>query len=271
MNDLYTLSTGKTLNVKEAFPLLENDEKVGLLFTGGVESFLVGWMLLQQYGPDNVIFMFIKSSTYSNYKENPVKVVRIQDDFYASVAKVGGKLTYEIGNEDDILGDGENGYAFDRLLVGARETFPTLKYMFAGYSGIHMECMDMLFECGWDKNKLTMSQVYEWFKNPDNSKKYPELEDFVHNMNGQIYFVNEKMGFEHVIDHFRRVFKPLCFMTKAEVVELYMQLGIEQELWKTSSCNMTEFANHCGFCKNCLHRKSAIAKNGLADQTIYDT
>ncbi|MFX0060624.1 MAG: 7-cyano-7-deazaguanine synthase [Candidatus Hermodarchaeota archaeon] len=71
-----------------------------------------------------------------------------------------------------------------------------------------------------------------------------------------------------------RVSAPLITQTKAEIIKIGTELGVEWEY--TYSCyagNKGILQNnlpiHCGLCSNCLRRKRAFNDAGIADPSIY--
>lgn len=263
MDQIVNLSTGKTFDILSEYPAIDPGDKIGIMFTGGVESYLVARIAKQVYGIDNIIFILIQSNQYSNYSSNKDKIKKVKHDFYENVGMLGGVHTFEVG-EDVYFG---HDFAYSTIFNEVKNKFPTIKHIFAGYSNIHKESLTMLLDCGWDKGQITIDDVNNFFDT--HKDNYPELKRFMAEMKGDFYFVNEVVGFEHVVYHFYKVLRPLDKFTKVEVVEIFKKLNLLEELFNTTSCNTSSSLQHCGVCKNCLHRKDAIQKNGIHDLTVY--
>jgi 7-cyano-7-deazaguanine synthase len=64
------------------------------------------------------------------------------------------------------------------------------------------------------------------------------------------------------------VHAPLIDMTKAEIIQQGVKLGLDYGL--TVSCYQADEAGHaCGLCDSCRFRREGFAKAGVADTTIY--
>lgn len=61
---------------------------------------------------------------------------------------------------------------------------------------------------------------------------------------------------------------PFLNITKAQVVDLYYQLGYEKWITFTRSC-AKNIPVHCGTCTNCSERKLAFSVSGRTDPTVY--
>lgn len=263
MDSQYTLSTGKIFKIDDYYPKLLEGEKVAIMFTGGVESTLVALIARELYGKDNVVLLHIGLKEYSNYRNNSNKVERIKRDFYRAANNL-QMNTYEL------IGNFESGdHYFNQIMTKLHSDIPGLNYMFAGYNNIHKENIQLLLDCDWALGKLTINDVDEYFQN--NKDKYPELDLFVNQLKGALYFVNEYGGFENVIHHFNNVLRPLLDYTKPEIVEMYHLMNLEDYLADTMSCNIVGYENHCGVCKNCLHRKWSFHESGVDDKTQYNS
>jgi 7-cyano-7-deazaguanine synthase len=78
------------------------------------------------------------------------------------------------------------------------------------------------------------------------------------------------------------VHRPLLFLDKHHVVDLYYQLGVEDLLLFAHTCYVAiEQPNydrgiiptkdtHCGLCAACIERLEAFDRNGIKDPAIYD-
>lgn len=266
-----TLSTGKVFAPKEVMPTIPAGHKVGIFYTGGVESTLVALMMLKKYGVDNVVFIFMSLDRYSNYKDNRPKFEKIAADFKRRVENIGGIHTMEIDNDDQNNCDEWYGTRniVEWALAKVRKNFGPCLHVFAGYSNIHRENIQLLEDCGWEKEMQLREQVMEWL--PDHIDDYPEVRDFLYKCDGMIYFVAEATSFLVVQQHYYSSVKPLEHLTKNEVVEVYHKFGFKDELAATVSCNRPEVKaeEHCGVCKNCKQRQLAFEIAGYEDPTVY--
>lgn len=266
-----TLSTGKVFDPKEVMPTVKKSEKVGIFFTGGVESTLVALMMIKKYGVENVVFVFMSLNRYSNYKDNREKFYKIQKDFARRVETIGGIHVMYI--DDDDANNCDEWYGSRSIVDWATQkiskNFGVCKFVFAGYSNIHRENMQLLEDCGWESTIQLKEQVKQWAH--DRMDDYPEVRDFLINCGGDIYFVTESVAFTIVQQHYYQSIRPLNLMTKPEVLELYEKFSLIEELAQTISCNnpAVEASEHCGICKNCKQRQKAFEAVNIEDQTTY--
>ncbi len=65
-----------------------------------------------------------------------------------------------------------------------------------------------------------------------------------------------------------RVNAPLLTMTKAEIIQQGLSLGVDYGL--THSCYDPTTAGACGRCDSCVLRRRGFVDAGAADPTIYD-
>lgn len=263
MDQIVNLSSGKTFDISKEFPQIDAGDKIAIMFTGGVESYLVAHIAKHLYGIDNIVFVIILADQYSNFSSNPDKMEKVKKDFYGGVEKIGGLHTHEI-HESAFSG---HDFVYNLILKDVKEKFPSIKHILSGYNNIHRESMVMLMDCDWDKGKFTIDDANEFFNSHKDS--YPELKRFMEEMKGNLYFLNGVVGFEQAIYYFYKVIKPLDKFTNIEVVEIYKNLSILNRLFDTTSCNRSTSVQNCGICKSCLVRKDAIEKNNIVDLTVY--
>jgi 7-cyano-7-deazaguanine synthase len=65
-----------------------------------------------------------------------------------------------------------------------------------------------------------------------------------------------------------KVHTPLILMSKAQIIEAGVKLGVDYSL--TISCYDPDTRGRsCGSCDSCLHRKKGFAEAGIKDPTIY--
>lgn len=261
MDQIVNLSTGKTFDILKEFPTIDAGSKIAIMFTGGVESYLVAHIAKQLYGIENIVFVIILAGQYGDFSASPDKREKVKRDFYNGVKRLGGFHTYEI-DESAFTG---SDFAYNLALNKLKENFPSIEHVFSGSSNLQRESMLMLLDCGWDKGKLAIDDVKVFFEN--HKDNYPELKKYIEDFNGDLFFLI--VGFEQIQYYYYRVISPLYNLTSPEVVEVYKNLGILDQLFGTTSCNRSISVQHCGVCKSCLARKSSIEQNDINDLTVY--
>lgn len=65
-----------------------------------------------------------------------------------------------------------------------------------------------------------------------------------------------------------KIHTPLLYMSKAEIIQLGIQLGIDYS--QTLSCYRPDVKGRaCGKCDSCVYRKKGFAEAGVVDPTLY--
>jgi 7-cyano-7-deazaguanine synthase len=119
--------------------------------------------------------------------------------------------------------------------------------------------IDLLHGSGADLGKAPESTIFVGIHADDGVNwAYPDCTpEFFGSMAAAIY-----IGTYHTV----RVRAPLLHMTKPEVVEQGLKLGVDYA--NTWSCYKGESV-HCGTCPTCRSRKEAFILNGAGDPTEY--
>jgi len=246
---------------------LPNTHKVALLFTGGMESHLLARILIERYGIENVVLVLMIMDEYNVFKANPEKAQRVLNGFDAATKRL--NVTHTLAINSEMLNK-HHGTIPQKVLSSIKEVFPDIEYTFDGYNNIHKESMDIFRETNFDHTiKHDVDRVRMHLAT--HQEEYPELYDFVFKCDGMIYFVQDDYTLktrEDVIgENISTHLSPLMNYTKADVIKLYAELNLLDELYKTKSCNTS--TAHCGKCKNCLNRKFAFKQSGIEDKTEY--
>ena len=250
--------------------LPETNNKIAILFTGGMESYLLGKLCIQKYGAESVVFVMWNMDEYNIFYKNNDKRNKVKLDFHKSVINVGGSITFVIDND---MYQTETGYLAPRTITIIRKQFPDVDFIMGGYNNIHRESYEILQKINVESNTNNVFQKgrLEVFSNKD---QYPELIEFLTQCDGMIYFVEEDFTMKSPKDlisfiECKEIHAPFYMLTKTDIVNLYVKLGLQEELYKTISCNKERHNMHCGVCRNCLARKVAIKNAKIEDKTVY--
>ena len=246
--------------------------KIGILFTGGVESYYVAKLCIEKYGKDSVIFILFTQNTYYSHKELD-KLKKVIKDFDKSVNRIGGLHKYIMTTEDHKSSEGK--WLIEKAFNSTKNVFKDLEYITAGYNKIHVEAWNLVdsisFTPEMDEKEAYRKSRLELACYP---KKYPELIDFIFKCNGSCYFYEEDFTVrrfdEIAISSFDKWVFPLLYLKKEEVIKLYEKNNWLDELYLTNSCNDPISNIHCGKCKNCLSRKLSFKNANIEDRTEYE-
>lgn len=250
--------------------MLPEAKSVAVLFTGGVESSLVGRLAVEKYGADNVVFVLYAMDEYNVFYRKPEKVVGIINDFRSSVERVGGHRELIITNDEYGSVDG---WLADRTWKLIQKYNPDVDYMLGGYNNIHKECYELFKEIDFPNSKRPSAEARLIVASEP--QRYPELWDLIYKCDGVIYFVEDDYTHKNWQDidsmyfHSNHV-APLIHMKKEDVIHVYADKGWIEDLYQTKSCNDPTTDIQCGKCKNCLSRRLAFKKAGIEDMTEYE-
>lgn len=261
MNDSYVLGRNKTKFEIAEFPKIGSNEKIAVLFQGGIESTLLALMAKEIYGIDNVVFILISADAVIGYKNDSNKLDVLRKTFKDSVEGMGGIHTVELGDDD-----------FNRhnLFKSGFKTLVSryggkIKFELVGYNKVHEESMNLLKDSGWSRGFITNDKLDGYLE--QNAKKYPELYRHVKKQNGKIFGVNKHIGFEQISNDYYTGVRPFRNLNLSEIIDLYDKLNLTPYLYKTSSCDVD--LGNCGICDNCHRRKSAFRDSSVSDLTKY--
>jgi 7-cyano-7-deazaguanine synthase in queuosine biosynthesis len=265
IKNTYLLGPEKlTYNIFENFPPAN---KVGIAFSGGMESTLLALIAFEIYGKDNVIL---------TYSYNPFTLGLNTEQAIKNNVENGSKLL----DKDVILLDMDmnnllsdysktvlenlnflkNNYNMDILLAGYTKTFFSLKE----FSNVNNTQDDILKKAFSDPVKYK-NTIDEFHLNSKDNYSYaltlniPALSSSSFNLfKDERICKIQKLPFEKI--------------TKTEIVDLYIQLGLVNYMFETRTCQMKEIektGRHCGLCLVCQGRYSSITNMGLEDKTVY--
>jgi len=262
MNNKYVLGKNKTVFETAEFPQLAADEKIGILFQGGIESTLLALIAKELYGIDRVVFILIAFDEFLLYKKDEDKLNILKTTFQKGVEILGGKHTLEIGNE--VFKKTQSMTAVVKKILLERYQ-GKLKFVLSGHTKLHEESMTFLNTCGWSQGKITDDKLKPLLEK--NADKYPELYQHVIENNGKIFGVSKYIGFEHINEDFYTNVRPFRNLMPNEIIDLYDDTNFISYLYKTSSCDVD--VGNCGICSGCVKRKRAFRNSSVTDLTKY--
>lgn len=245
-------------------PDVEPNKKVAVLFTGGIKSTLVALLAKQKYGIEQLVFVNIAMLQYANFQNNPSKFEKAKKNFRQAVSKLKGKHSISL---DDSIFD-------DRALISSAaverisQQFGTIGASLSGYNNLYTENMKMLEDAGWDRGFVTRDQLHSYLE--QHQDRYPELAHYVLNLESSIHWTSKTVAWPHIYELYNRsLTNILSDLTYQQVIDLYAELGAQDQLYATVSCENDNSPRNCGHCKNCVQRKYAFSKSRVADITKY--
>jgi hypothetical protein len=263
MDNFYTLGKNKKLFELAEFPAINTGEKVVILFTGGMKSYLIGLIAKEIYGIENIIFGFISMDIFGDFKNNTKRLQVSKKNYDNAFKKLGGIHKIEL-DDDSFTSHEEMHHVSSKKILSK---FSSVKYAITGYTKLHEEIIEMLKESGWGLGKITRNQLPAYVEK--NSEKYKTLNYAIKNFNQPIHFTNKFVDFNEIQKHFYSMVRPFRNLTDHEIVELYGKMNFLKELNETMSCEVLETNEHCGKCRNCLQRKDAFLQARIKDTTKY--
>jgi 7-cyano-7-deazaguanine synthase in queuosine biosynthesis len=266
IKDTYILGPEKLVyNIFEHFPPAN---KVCVAFSGGMESTLLTLIAFEIYGKENVMLTY----SYNPFTLGLNVKQAIKDNVENGSKLLDKEVIFIDINMNELLIDYsktilaslnflKNNYNIDILLAGYTKTFFSLEE----FANVDATQTDILKKAFSDpvRYKNTIDEFH--LNNTDNyayalTVNIPALSSSSFNLfKDENICKIQKLPFEKI--------------TKTEVVDLYVQLGLVDYMFKTKTCLMkvTENTpNHCGWCLLCQGRYSSITKMGIEDKTIYE-
>lgn len=260
MNNSYVLGKNKTSFSLDEFPKIATGEKIGILFTGDIETTLIALIAKDLYGMDNVVFVLIAFEEFLQFKNDEDKLNFLKEYFDQAVKKLGGTHQYILTNT--VKKNRNMTVEAKRLIL---QKYPQMKFMLSGHNKIHEQCMTMLKDSKWSEGKITNDKLESYLET--NKNKYPELYNYVFKQQGKLFGVSKYIGFEQYEIDYETNTRPFKKLTQSEIIDLYNALGYTSQLYQTSSCDVS--MGNCGICESCARRKAVFKDSTVADLTNY--
>ena len=166
MDNSYTLGKNKKLFELAEFPSINDREKIVILFTGGMKSYLIGLIAKEIYGIENIIFGFISMNIFGDFKNNTKRSQISKKNHDNAFKKLGGIHKIEL-DDDSFTSHEEMHHVGSRKILSK---FGSVKYAVAGYTRLHEETIEMLKESGWGLGSITRNELPAYVEK--NSEKY---------------------------------------------------------------------------------------------------
>ena len=268
MDNSYTLLPNNFIyEIEKYFPILSNDQKMGVFISGGMESTLISLIAQKVYGKDRVINFFSDNIFSSNDTEinTYIRTNISQVKNLLGVTPVYLEFDYEqhVSNRKDSI---------KNKIMSLKESY-NIEFVMFGFTKLFFEVED------FKQAGITVEQVKEIaFANPEKYKS--TIEEFHLETDAYTWHLLD-IDIPAEVYHLLRqssgfIKSPFKDLNKCEVVDLYQKLEFVDILYKTNSCileSITKTGKHCGNCFNCQQRYDAfkILGTGITDNTEYQS
>lgn len=263
MEDDYLLGPNKMLyQIPVNFPTLPEGSKVGIFFSGGMESSLIASIAMHRYGKDNV-FLFYSDSMFSG--NNKVIDRNIRANVERSAVLFDKEPIY-IETDLELLANDRKEFviSYTQQVIDKYK----LAGMMFGFTKLFFEVepfkdesltLEQIVDTAYASPVLYQDTIREFHLDTDAYTDY--LQDI--DIPSELY---------PILRGAPGIRSPFAELNKKEVVDLYAQLGLLEISYATSSCIMDELhdtGRHCGKCFNCQQRYDAYQMAGYPDDTPY--
>jgi hypothetical protein len=268
MNLSYTLSPNNFVyDIKNYFPQLDKDRKMGVFLSGGMESTLISLISQRIYGKENVINFFSDDIFSSNDAD---RNVYITNNVKRSASLLKTEPVYL--DFDYTLHVNDRKKSIENKILSLKENY-NVDFVLFGFTKLFFE-VEIFKQLG-----MTEEQVKKIaFSDPEKFKS--TIEEF-HLETDEYTWHLLDIDIPAEVYHLLRqssgyIRSPFKDLNKCEVVDFYNQLDALDILYGTSSCimeNLTISGKHCGRCFNCQQRYDAFKILGkeIEDKTEYDS
>jgi len=251
--------------IKDHFPELPDNRKMGVFLSGGMESCLISFIAKERYGVDKVVFFYSDDIFSAN---SPDRNTYIYTNIKRAAMLLDITPTYLEFDYNKHINDRKK--SIEGKMASLKIEYDVDFVMF-GFTKLFFEVeifkqrgmtVDKILEIAYADPIHYKSTIEEFhLKTGKYSNELLEID-----IPAEVYpLLRETSGF---------IKSPFKNMNKSEVVDFYRQLGILDKLYATSSCitaSLTVIEKHCGNCFNCQQRWDAfrILNNGVEDATEY--
>lgn len=263
---------------------LPNTDKVLVSYSGGTDSTLVLLLAIEQYGIDNVLAVYanigrIIANNGTNEKhDNALKV------FNYMVEQIG--VNSVVVTPDEMIAGGIDVINYNNI----HDMWNDISKLIQTKAGIPLEDSPV-YLFGLAKKELDIIMLQRLNASVDGVVQNINIEDIeaavvadpikysgvvnaygIGNMHKHLpeftSIVYSKFD-EQIISMLLAGQAPIFNLTKADIMETYMERDWGEYLYKTITCSRPIDNINCGQCDLCNERKLSFANAGVPDQTVY--
>lgn len=264
---IYTLKPrNRIFDTSVAFPPLPEGKKIGIALSGGMESSLIGKIAIDVYGADRVVF-FVFDTLFS--RNDALNAEIVLANFERIYEEIGGVESHQL-TFDYAIHMADRTASLSNIKVYLEETYPYVDCLYFGFTKLFFDveplnCME----------NPTVEKIREaCHANPEQFERV--IEEFhIDHFDDYAALLMDMKIVPEVYEFLRNtptVKCPFSHLDKAEIIDLYYQLGYKDLLYKTWSCTtMYSLIQqvHCGQCFNCQERLDGHRQLNLPDLTEY--
>lgn len=246
-------------------PSKAEGKKVAFIYTADKESNLLGKLLVDKYGRDNVVFL-----THVGIRNDPAAENFLLSKIRYGIILLDGRININITKEDMKDVDG----SYNRL-------FPTYYKKVAEHykkpiSEIKND-FDFIFT---DRTRSELMLI---------SALDIDTQDPVEHIKNNHYTIYDEFSDEYIRLYYQTRFespdvaimlsnfldKPFAAMNNSDILRWAATHNYLDVVWQTSSCDDYTIGDdwtsnrHCGKCASCLNRKIQLKKAEIEDKTDY--
>lgn len=253
--------------VEDYFPKLEENKRMGVFLSGGMESTLITLIAQSVYGKENVLVFYSDNIFSANDpdRDGYIRSNVFRTCSYLNLEPIYVGFDYEFHIVDrkqsieNKIEELRTNYNVDFVMFGFTKLFFEVEVF--KQDGLTQESVKQIAFSKPEKYKSTIEEFHL-----ETDQYTYDLLDI--DIPAEVYpLLRESSSF---------IKSPFKDLNKCEVVDLYKQLDKLDVLYRTSSCIMEHLSTsgkHCGKCFNCQQRWDSfkILGSGIPDLTEYDS
>lgn len=260
-------------DIETAFPPLDENKIVLVLYSGGKDSSLLGALAIDRYGAENVIAVKISMTNVGFNYYDDVKIAAELKQSTAMWESLGGKYFKEITNNN--MPEGDTYTAVSRALInygyefGAEDILDVVQYVFTAHNKPERDMMRIV-----NLPEITNGTYDEVLSYIKNHEEYNYIEEAfgLEKIQTCTRLTYEETDVRHLTES-TYCLQPFGKLFPFEILKLANDTNHLDIIHKSFSCSsdLHEYKHHCGktTCFHCQQRKSAYKLAGIEDPTYY--
>lgn len=264
---IYTLNPrGRTFNVEEQFPQIDDDKYAVVCFSGGMESSLIASFAADAYGIDRVKFVVL-NNIFNRDEPLQIEIVHHNTEMVMEYLGASWDNLHHFDFDSEL-------HKTDRL-ASLMNLSDTLQEEF--HSNTYFGFTNVFFDVE-PLNTTAVFSVEDMRSVIESDRERFErvIDEFHTDYTDKYLELLGHMGITtssyEVLRGNENIYMPFQNLDKGEIVDLYYQAGKQDLLYNTWSCTMMDVISreqHCGQCFNCQQRYDGHVHTNREDLTQY--